>query len=187
MSIRGYSATPDRTPLLLGCVGALLMSVISCCLLTGLGFAPALSVSVPPSPPDDPSQRDVTILVKESFLNRAISESFPTAIPGEAEIDIQPNNRLVVTARFDLLMVKLEIVTTIILSSENGEIRIRVESVEAGGANILELLNVDLDEITDSMSDVIQQELESGLGEGSQLLGLTTDDSRITIVARWAQ
>ena len=187
MSARGYSATPDRVPILLGCAGALLMSVISCCLLTGLGFAPALSASVPPSPTDDPSQRDVTIHVRESFLNRAISEAFPTAIPGEAEMDVQPNNRLVITARFDLMLVKLEIVTTVILSSENGEIRIRVESVEAGGANILELLDVDLDELTDSTSGVIQKELESGLGEGSVLLGITTDDSRITIVARWAQ
>ena len=186
MSSRGYRAPADRAPILLGCVGALVMSIISCCVLTGIGFAPALTASVPPSPTDDPSQRDITIHVRESFLNRAISESIPTTIPGEAEMDVQPNNRLVVTARFDLMLVKLEIVTTIILSAENGQIRIRVESVEAGGADVLGLLGVNPDEITDTMSDAIQEQLESGLGEGSQLLGIVTDEDRITIVARWA-
>jgi hypothetical protein len=35
------------------------------------------------------------------------------------------------------------------------------------------------------MSGTIQEQVEAGLGEGAQILGIGTDEERITITARW--
>ena len=186
MNISLDRTSPMRTPILLGCVGAVVMGLLSCCVLGGLAAAPALTGSVPPPPAPDPTQQDLTIIVAEEFLNRMLTDSLPGGGSGKATMDVQPNNRLVVTAKFDLLLTELQVVTVVLLTAEAGQLQIAVESLEAGGEDLLGLLGVDGSELTGAMSGVIQEQIVAGLGEGAQILELTTNEEQIIIMARWA-
>lgn len=163
------------------------MSLLSCCALTGLGMVPALTDSVPPPPPPDPAQHDIAIVVRETYVNRALTDALPGGGSGEARLDVQPDNRLVVTADFDLLLTKLQVVITIRLTAEAGLVQLTIESLEAGEQDILDLLGVDPSALTQSMSGVIQEQIEAGLGEGAQIHRIFTDDEHLTITARYVQ
>lgn len=186
MNTHPHRATPNRSPILLGCVGAMVMSILSCCALAGLAAAPALSDSVPPPPVPDPTRPDVTIIVAEPYLNRALTDSLPGTVQGKATLDVQPGNRMVVTAVFDLALTELQVVTTLRLTAEAGQVQIVVENIEAGGHDILRLLGTDSDALSQAMSAAIQEQVEAGLGKGAQIMGIVTDEERITITARWA-
>jgi len=153
----------------------------------GLATTPALNASVPPPPASDPTRQDITIVVEESYLNRALTQALPGNGSGEAMLDVQPDNRLVVNAEFDLLMTKLKVVITLRLTAEAGQIKLTLESLEAGGQDVLELLGMDPNTLTETVSEAIQQQIEAGLGEGTQLLDIVTDEEHITIMARWVQ
>lgn len=187
MNIRPSRASPDRTPILLGCVGALVLSLFSCCALSGLAVVPALTDSVPSPPASDPTRHDIAIVVGEAFLNRALTEALPGGGSGDATMDVQPDNRLVVTAGFDLFGTNLQVVITIRLTAEAGRVQLSVESVEAGEQDVLSLLGVDPGTLTGDVGKAIQEQIEAGLGEGAQIHGIVTDDERIVIMARWAQ
>ena len=188
MNVRTYRAPPDSSPILIGCVGAIVMSILSCCALAGLAMAPALGDSIPPPPVADPSRPDVTIIVKESYLNRVLTGSLPTTVPGRVTLDVQPSNRLVATAVFDLALTRLQVVTVLRLTAEAGRIQVVVLSIEAGGYDLMgliSLIGVDGNRLGQAMSGTIQEQVEAGLGEGAQILGIGTDEERITITARW--
>lgn len=185
MSARTHRAPPDNTPILLGCIGAMVMSILSSCALTGLAVAPALSDSIPTPPASDPTRPDVTAIVAESYLNRVLTSSLPTTVPGTVTLDVQPNNRLVATTVFDLALTELRVVVAIRLTARNGHIQITVESIRAGGYDITSLLGVDGSALGRSMSGAIQGQVQAGLGEGAQILGIATDEEHITITVRW--
>jgi len=188
-----HPATPNRSPILLGCVGAVVMSMLSCCALAGLAVVPALGSSMPPlgssmppPPVPNPTRPDVTIIVAEPYLNRALTDSLPGTVQGKTTLDVQPGNRLVVTAMFDLALTEVQVVTTLHLAAEAGQIQIVVESIEAGGHDILRLLGTDSDALSQAMSAAIQEQVEAGLGKGAQVMGIVTNEERITVTARWA-
>jgi hypothetical protein len=162
------------------------MSVLSCCVLLGLAVSPAVGDSLPPPPVSDPGREDITIIVKEAYLNRAVTESLPGSVPGEAALDIRPPDLLVATTTFDLLLQELEVTVTLRMGAEGGKLRLAVESVEAGGEDILDLLGVDREALGQAISRTIQGQVEAGLGEGAQILGVTMDEQNIIITARWA-
>lgn len=185
MNVRPGRVDADRTPILLGCVGALVMSMLSCCVLSGLAMLPALSESIPPPPVPDATRPDLTIVVEEYYLNRAVTEALPGGGAGKATLDVQPGNLLVTTAKFDLLLAEVEVVVTVRLTAEDGQVQLTLVSAEAGGEDLLELLGVDADGLTQAISGEIQRQIEAGLGEGARLLGIATDEERIIITARW--
>jgi hypothetical protein len=162
------------------------MSVLSCCVLVGLALSPALGGSLPAPPVSDPGQEDITIIVKEAYLNRALTEALPGSVSGEATLDIRPSDLLVVTTTFDLLLQELEVTVTLRMGVEAGELQLTLESVEAGGQDILDILGVDREALGQAMSRAIQGQVEAGLGEGAQILSVTMDEEHIIITARWA-
>ena len=176
----------DRRPILLGCLGTAIMGLLSCCVLVGLAASPALGDSLPPSPASDPGQKDITIIVKEAYLNQALTQALPGPVPGKATLDVRPSDLLVVTTSFDLLLQKLEVTITLRMGVEAGELQLALESVEAGGQDILDLLSVDREALGQAMSNAIQGQVEAGLGQGAQVLSATMDEEHIIITARWA-
>jgi hypothetical protein len=189
MDAHPYRTTADRSPILLGCLGAVLMSALSCLALAALAVAPALTDVVPPPPAPDPARPDITVVVAESYLNRAATDALPTTVPGEAALDVQPGNRLVVTAAFDLELVELQVVIALRLAVEAGMLQVTVESIETAGYDIIDLVDLigaDSSALSAKLSAAIQEQIEAGLGAGAQLLGITTDDEHISITARWA-
>jgi hypothetical protein len=162
------------------------MGVLSCCALVGLAVSPALGGSLPAPPVSDPGQEDITIIVKEAYLNRVLTEALPGSVPGEATLDVRPRDRLVVTTTFDLLLQEVEATVTLRIGVASGELQLVLESVEAGGQDILDLLGLDREALGQAMSRAIQEQVEAGLGQGAQILGVTMDEERIIITARWA-
>jgi hypothetical protein len=187
MNSRSYHASPDRTPVTLGCVGAVVMSLLSCCALAGLALAPALSESIPAPPAPDPARADITIIVAEPYLNRALTDALPGAVPGTATLDVRPGNRMVATAMFDLELIQVQVVTVARLAVEGGQLQVTVESFEAEGYDITSLLGVDSSGLSRAVGEAIQGQIEAGLGAGAELLGIVTDEGHLTITARWAQ
>ncbi|MGD2147269.1 MAG: DUF2993 domain-containing protein [Anaerolineae bacterium] len=172
-------------PILLGCLGASIMGVLSCCALVAVALSPALDGSLPPRPAPDPNQEDITIIVREAYLNRVMSESLPGPMKDAATLDVQPGGLLVVTTSVDLVLQELEVTVTLRMDVEDGELQLALESVEAGGEDILDLLGVDREALGEAMSEAIQGQVEAGLGEGAQILGITMDEEHIIITARW--
>ncbi|MGC9467548.1 MAG: zinc-ribbon domain-containing protein [Anaerolineae bacterium] len=174
-----------RPAWLVGVVMALLSGAVFFCLVMGLALLPAFGRSVPPSPEVDPSQADLTILVREAYISDMLAQALPEGVQGDAVVDVQPGNKLVTTIGFDLLFIDLEVIVHAGIGVEGGEIQVWVDRVETGGHDILELLNVNQVDLGQNITGAIQQGLEDELGPGSRLLTIVTDDTNVILTARW--
>jgi len=173
-------------PLLTGCLAALIVSLLSCALLTGLAVSPAFTTPVPPPPVSNPADRDLTVVVKEAYLQRTLIETLPAAVSEGASLEVRDDNRLVISTAFDLLIHRLEIVITIHMRAQNGELNVRIEAIEAQGYDIIDLLGVDREALGRRIDQAIQGQMEAGLGEDARILDLTMRDRQVVITARLA-
>jgi hypothetical protein len=155
------------------------------CAILGVATAPALDADVRPAPPVDTARPDITILVTESYLNESATEALPGNVVGEATLDVRPNNQLLATAAFDLLLVDLEVLIDARVDVREGRIAVWVESIEAGSWDVMELIGVDQFTLGEDLTDAVQEQLEEELGEGAQLLDIVTDEEHVILNARW--
>jgi hypothetical protein len=163
---------------------ALVSGLCFFCAIMGLVLGSAFGDTVAASPETDPSQPDLTLYVSEKYVSAMIDETLPGGIRGDTELDVRPDNLLVLTTHLDLFLVKPEIVISSRLSVVDGRIQIQVEDVDAGGHNIFNLIGVDGWMLGDDLVDMIQRGLERELGAGSRLLDIRTDDNWIILKAR---
>ncbi|MGD9029700.1 MAG: hypothetical protein PVG25_07780 [Anaerolineae bacterium] len=159
--------------------------MLSCCALLALAVIPALTDSLPQPPIPDHGQQDITIIVEEAYLNRLLTEVVPGSVPGEATLDVQPDDLLVINTAFDVLLQQLEVIITLRMGVEEGELQLSLESIEAGGQDILDLLGVDREALGQAIGNAIQGQVEAGLGEGARILGVRMDEEHIIITAKW--
>lgn len=157
---------------------------LACCVLSGLALLPALSETPPETSAGDPAGHDITIMVKESYLNKNLTALLPENGLRGATLDVQPGNRLVTTANFQIFVVSLDLRLTARIAVVAGEIEIAVEDIETGGLSILELLGMDNVTLGKNFTQALREQLENELGEGSQLLDITTDEEHIILKAR---
>ena len=179
-------STPESALVLTGCLVALVTGLLSSCALLAIAFAPAFSDTVPASAGPDPGQHDLTVVVKEAYLNRELTRSLPTNVPGTVTLDVQPGNRLVATAVFDLALTEMRVVTVLRISAADGRIQVTVLSVDAGGRELMSLANligVTGTTLGQSMSGTIQTRVEEGLGDGAQIVEVSTGEEQLTIIA----
>lgn len=169
---------------LLALVALGLMFCLSCCGVLALGLLPSLSDTPPVAIAGDPTGHDITILVRESYLNENLKAFLPEKGLQDASLDIQPNNLLVTTADFNLVFVSLELKIVARLSVVDGEIQVSIEEIAAGGRDLMQFL--DMDEVTlgENFTRALREQLENELGEGSQLLDISTDEEHIILRAR---
>ena len=182
-----YRRGPSSALILPGCISAVVMAVVSCCLLGGLAVLPAFVTEIPESPAADPAQPDLAIVVQESFLKRVVAEVLPESLAEAAELDVQAGNRFVITSRMDLLLVDLDVQITLLFGVEAGQIKFSLESLETGGYNLADLLNVNIDALTDMISQAVQDQISAGLGAEAYFLSVATTDDAIVLRARWGQ
>lgn len=172
-------------PLWMGCLGAVIVALISSCMLVGLMVAPAFDARLPPPPGTNEAAPDISIFVQEAYLDRMLTGALPGSLGDGASLDVRRDNRLVISASADLLLAEIDVVITLSMSAENGELVLGIESIETGGQDILELLNVNLDALARSMSQMVQDQVEAGLGEGARVLGVRMEDDQMIMTARW--
>ncbi len=165
-------------------VAAALMFCMSCCAVLGLALIPSLSDMPPVVISGDPTGHDITIMVRESYLNRNLSAVLPNKGLKDATLDVQPDNLLVTTANFDLLFISMELRIVARLSIVGGEIHVSIEEVATGGRNLMELLGMDDITVGENFTRALREQLENELGEGSQLLDIITDEDHIILKAR---
>ncbi|NLE99468.1 MAG: hypothetical protein GX601_00670 [Anaerolineales bacterium] len=168
-----------------GCISAIVMAVISCCLLGGLAVLPAFVTQIPEPLAADPAQPDLAVVVQESFLKRVIAEVLPESLAEAAELDVQADNRFVITSRMDLLLVDLDVQITLLFGVEAGQIKFSLESLETGGYDLAELLNINIDALTEMISQAAQDQIAAGLGAKAYFLSVTTTDDAVVLRARW--
>jgi hypothetical protein len=185
MNVRSPGTSSNRSPVALGCVSALAASLVASCALVGLAAAPVLGGTVNPTPDSDPNRPDITVIVAESYLNEVVGQAMPTAVPGEVTVDIRADSLLVATASFDLLLTKLEVITTTRLSVSDGQLQISIESVETGGKDILDLIGLDSSAFDRAISKSISDQVEAGLGDDAEILEVSSDENSLVLKARW--
>jgi hypothetical protein len=176
----------ERTLILTGCLVALVACLLSSCALVAIAFAPAFSGTVPSSTGSDPGQHDLTVIVREAYLNHEVTNSLPTSVPGTVTLDVQPGNRLVATAVFDLALTKLRVVTVLRISATAGRMQVTVLSVDVAGHELMSLANLiglSGSKLGESMGGTIQDRIEEGLGQEAQILEVSTDETQLTIKA----
>lgn len=161
-----------------------LMFCLSCCGVLALGLLPALNDTPPTAISGDPAGHDITILVREAYLNENLVAILPEKGLQNASLDVQPNNLLVTTARFDLVFVSLELKIMARLSVVDGEIEVSIEDIVAGGSDLMQFLNMDEVTLGKNFTRALREQLENELGEGSRLLDITTDEEHIILRAR---
>jgi hypothetical protein len=176
-----------RRPITLGCIGAVVMSLVSSCLLALVAVGPALGGTVPPPPAADATRPDITMMMREQFMNRALIEALPENLPVKGEMDVQPGNRLVFEGEITILVAKVPVVMTLGLDVESGQLRVTLESMEAAGYDIMELTGMDASALTERISGPLQEQIEAGLGPGSQIMSISTDEEQLIITGRWAE
>lgn len=161
-----------------------LMLCMSCCGVLVLAILPSLGDETPPAITGDSAGHDISIWVRESYLNKNLTSILPNQGLKDASLDIQPDNRLVATATLDMVFVspRLEVVTRIAVV--NGEIEIRVEDITTGGQNLMSFLGMSDITLGENFTRALKEQLENELGEGSQLLDILTDDKHIILRAR---
>jgi len=177
----------ERRPIILGCIGALVMSLVSCCALSAVAIGPAFGGSVPPPPEADPTRPDITMLIRESFMNRALIEALPETVPVKGEMDVQSGGRLVFAGEITILVAKVPVEMTLRLGLEGGELVVEIEGIEAAGYDLTELTGMDISSLADAISGPLQDQIEAGLGPGAQIMGITSDDEQLIITGRWAE
>ncbi len=185
MNISRSPASDTRSLVLFGCLGALLMGLLSCCLLGALSVLPVFSGSVPAPPEANPTRQDITIIVLETFMQRSLADALPENVADRATFDIQPGNHLVFGATVNLLLIDLDIRATLRLAVEDGQMRFAIESLDAGGQELTDLFGGNLDALTSQMGQLAQEQIETGLGPGARLLAIETDEQHLIIRARW--
>lgn len=161
-----------------------LMFCLSCCGVLILGLLPALNDTPPTAISGDPAGHDITILVREAYLNENLVAILPEKGLQNASLDVQPNNLLVTTAKFDLVFVSLELKIVARLSVVDGEIEVSIEDIVAGGSDLMQFLNMDEVTLGKNFTRALREQLENELGEGSRLLDITTDEEHIILRAR---
>jgi hypothetical protein len=186
MGLRG-TIERQRRPIAFGCAGAIVMSLASCLLLALVAIAPAFGISVPAPPVADATRPDITMMMRETFLNRALIEAMPENVPVKGKMDVQPGNRLVFDGEIAVLVAKVPVVMTLGLGFEQGRLHVTLESLEAAGYDVTELTGLDASALTDQISRELQAQIEAGLGPGSQIMGIATDDRQLIITGRWTQ
>jgi len=172
-------------PVWMGCLGAAIVSIVASCGVLGLMLAPALGGPLPAPPEPDPTRPDITIYVQESYLDRMLTSALPASMRDSAELDVQSDNRLVLTANVNLLLAELDVTIVLTMAAENGELQVGIESIEAAGGDLMELLDINEESLSDMMGATIQDQVEAGLGEGARILGVQMDEERIIITAWW--
>ena len=172
-------------PVWMGCLGATIVGIISSCGLLGLLLAPALGGALPDPPVPDPVTPDITIFVQEAYLDRMLTGALPASMGESADLDVRGDNRLVLTANIDVLLAQLDVTIILSMFAENGELKLGIESIEAAGEELMDLLDLDEDSLSEMMGGTIQEQIEAGLGEGARILGVRMDEERIILTARW--
>lgn len=185
MSLPSRTTADRRTGLLYGCLGALLTSMLTCCCLVSFGVMPIFSGSVPPPPSMDLTRPDITIIVSETFIVRALGNALPPEMAGRATFDVQPGNRLVLQAKVNLLLIELDLRAVFRLAVENGELHLALERLDAAGQEWTEIFGSNADTLMQQIGRLMQQQIETGLGSGAQLMAIETDEQRLIIKARW--
>ena len=185
MGTQYSTASGRRTMFLYGCLAALAMGVFSCCFLGTISLLPVFSRSVPPPPAADPARQDITIIVPEAFLVRALADALPESASGKATLDVRPGNQLVLQAKANLLLAEVEINATFGLVVQNGQLRLTIESLDAGGQDLTAVFGSSTEALMEQISRIIQQQVETGLGPGAQIMAVETDDQHMIIKARW--
>jgi uncharacterized protein YpmS len=170
----------------LGCLGAVITGLLASFVVVALALAPAFDHTLPSPAPSNPDDPDIAIRVQEAYLDRTLSAALPEALSEETHLDVQAGNRLVFSGSVDLIIGRIDTLIGLVIAAEDGQIQLEVETVQAGGYDVLDLVDVDREGLSRRMSQAIQAQMEAGLGEGARVLGLRTEEDLIIITARWA-
>jgi hypothetical protein len=173
-----------------GCLGAALGLLLAVGLLvftilwTGyIGFLPP--------PVADPSEPDITIAVQEAYLNQVAAQSLPALPSGlatQVQIDLQPGNRLAFKSRLQSTLLGQniggDVSGTAVLEARDGELAISFRDISLFGFSLPAIGQTLVNELSARLSQLINDQVEAGLGQSTYIMSLTTDDRQMVIRAR---
>jgi hypothetical protein len=174
----------------MGCAGALLGVILGTCglsivgLITAFGSAPSLQAVTP-----DPSQPDITITVQEDYFTQMMKSSLPAGWGDNLKLDVQPGNRLALsgkmTATFFGQTLEGDVSATITLDAQDGRLIVQIKDVNVSGFAVSGIGEQFMNDLSNSISQMIDDQVKAGLGQNAYIMSVATDDKQLIIRARW--
>lgn len=186
---RRIEPSPLPTQLVtLGCAGAIIGLIMALCGLSAVAVLGAFSGSVP-NLPTDSSKADITITIQEAYLVKMMGQSLPAGWVNDPQIDVQPGNNLVFKGgvQASLAGQKLtgDISAIITLNASNGRLVMGIKDVKVMGFALSGIGEKYLNDLSTTISQVIDKQMKAGLGSNAYILSVATDDRQLVIQARW--
>jgi len=173
-----------------GCLGLLLGIVVAA---GGLIFAILWTGYIGSLPPPvvDPAKADITITVQEAYLNQVVAQSIPALPSGlatEIQLDLQPGNRLAFRGRLQstLLGQNLggDVSGTVLLEARDGQLAISFRDISLFGFSLPAVGQTLVSEFSARLSQIINDQVEAGMGQSTYIMSLDTNDQQMVIRAR---
>jgi hypothetical protein len=174
-----------------GYLGVILGAAIA---LVGLIFAGLWTAYVGPLSPakTDPAKADITITVQEAYLRQVVAQSvpaLPSGLASETQLDLQPGNRLAFKSRLQttLLTQNLggDVSGVVILEARDGQLAMSFRDISIFGFSLPAVGQTLVNEFSARLSQAINDQVKTGLGQNAYIMSLTTDDRQMVIRARW--
>jgi len=173
--------------LALGCLGAVVGSLLGVVLLAvgavlAMGSAPGEPFAQPAT-----ANADIRVIVQESYFNAMVAKAVPQSWQGNLEMDLQPGNRIAIGGRVTASIfgqdIEGDVSGTVGIAAQDGLIVLTLEDVEAFGFSLASLGQTFTADLWQDVSEIVNQQVRNGLGEGAQVLAVTTDDTTLTLEA----
>jgi hypothetical protein len=158
--------------------------------LAVLVMATASTGSALPVVKPDPSRPDIIITVQDTFIQQAIVRSVPGNALKDVTVNLQAGGVIAIQGRVETTLLGQTLSApfslAMQLAAQNGRLRVDVSQVEvAGNQAVSAALQGTLGGLGDQASQMINQELVTGLGSDAYIMDVTTDDRQMIVRARW--
>ncbi len=163
--------------------------MLAACGLGAVGLMTAFTAPLAAPAPPDPLQADVTITIQEAYFAHMLAQSSSAPWGNAFTLDIQPGNRLALAGRVSATIVgqtlEGDVSAVITLSADDGQLRAVIEQVNVSGLAISGMAETFVNELSERISLMINDQIQLGLGQGATILSVATDEKQLVIRARW--
>jgi len=178
----------DRTPILLGGAGCGCGMLLAAVALFALAIATASGGDWAAVKPD-PARPDITITLRDAFLQQMMARWLPGDAARDVTITIQPGGVILAQgqARLSLLGQQTSVPFSLAmrLSAQGGRLRVDVIEVQVGDDPTLSAAaRALLGGLGDQASQAINAQVVAGLGRDAYIMDVATDGSRLVVHAR---
>jgi hypothetical protein len=162
--------------------------LLGACGLGAILLGGATGQALPPPPEAAADEADISIAVYEQYFGDMLAQSLPEEWATDLHIDVKPDNQIETRSRIKMSFfgqtIEGDMAATVTLRARDGKLVIEMEQVEVLGFDISGVSDALASKFLDDVNELVNQQVQDGLGEGARITSVTTDDTRLVIEAR---